>query len=221
MEPAGKSKLEDLPLGASRRLILNVPVGGVDTPGGTGAGWKMENVFALNAGQVKQVQALRDAYDAEKKVLEAEIAAQQKVLAEKAAQLRQKFEDRANEILEGADKSAKVKLDAIGREAQQKTAQLAADALKLFDPEDFMQGMALIRTLRDKSFDLARETEDKVLAAVPAESRLRIEEAIRSTAQARAQMGNMLQGRPRKGGEEPPGTQPPPPQPPPAGVEGF
>jgi hypothetical protein len=156
----------------------------------------MEEIFNLTAEQTQAVQALRDEYEAEKKKLELEIALQQKALAEKAAQLRLKFEQRANELLTGADKEAKVKLDAIGREANAKTVALVTEGLKIYDPEDLGQGLALIRMIRDKTHDIFTETEEKILALIPADTKAKIEEALRHYAAERNQMDRMIPNAP-------------------------
>ena len=218
---ANKITLDDLPLGANRRMVLNVPVGGIEVPGGSGAGWKMENVFTLSAGQQNKLQALREAYQADKKALEKDLAAQEQAFAEKAAKLRQKYENRANDLLADSDKALKQKLDAIGQEAQRKIAAAIADALKLFDPEDLTQGMALLRMLRDKSTDIAQESEDKILSVVPAESRERLAEAMRDAATARQALDNFLQARFKKLRKDEPAPAAPAPPAPPREVKGF
>src|ERR1051326_8422104 len=108
--PTAAGREDKLPLGGEKRLVLNVPVGGIDQIGvqpgmgnqSTGS-WKVEEIFKLTDEQTKAVEALRTEYAAEKKKLEEEILAQQQALADKAKKLRETYEQRANDVLTGAD----------------------------------------------------------------------------------------------------------------------
>ena len=96
---ASTAKVEALPLGAEKRMVVSVPVGGVDNFTGTGQGWKVETIFKMTDEQTKAVDALREEYKGEQKKLEAEIHEQQKAMAEKVKLLRAKYELRANDVL--------------------------------------------------------------------------------------------------------------------------
>ena len=180
--PSDLSKVNNLPLGPQRRFVLSVPVGGLDNLNSAGNGWKMEQIFTLTDEQQKSVVALRDEYQAEKAKLEADIAVQQKALAEKAKALRDTFEQRANDILTGADKDAKEKIDAMARDTQAKNAAAATDLATLAqDPnnKDPRQIMMMARTVRETTSRTAQEARKTLLAILPAESRARAEDLIK------------------------------------------
>jgi len=193
-DPKAGPKLEVLPLGVDKRLVLHVPVGGVDNPSGTGAGWKMESIFKLTEEQTKAVDTLREEYKAEQATLNKEIQEQQKALAEKVAQLRLKYEQRANDVLTGEDKAAKEKLDALARETQTKNAQIVAEALPLYDANDMAQGFAMIRTIREKSSANVKAAEEKLIELIPAHSRDRIKDVIKQQSEMRDQMSRWAAG---------------------------
>jgi hypothetical protein len=182
---AKEPKLETLPLGGYRRLVINVPVGGIENPAGTGTGWKVEAVLNLNAEQQAALQALRDGYDKDKKALQKELGDAQNQLAQKAIQLRQAYEDRANALLTGADKELKLKLDALTADAGAKSDALVKDALNLHDPEDNGQLLALANWLRDKMNTLVTQTEASLLQLIPDDRKPVIESVIRNNAQTR------------------------------------
>ena len=206
-------KLDALPLGVDKRFVLNIPVGGVDNPSGTGNGWKMEAIFKMTDEQTKSVDALRDEYKGEQKKLDVDILDQQKVLAAKVTDLRQKFEKRANDILTGADKEAKQKMDALMQDSSAKGAAVVADTLPLYDVNDMAQGFAMIRAIQEKKSKISQDTTTAFLDLVPAESKPKIAEALKEQNAARDQMGRM--GRRGNGGDQP--GKPPlaPPQAPP------
>jgi len=112
--PKAAGREDKLPLGGEKQFVLNVPVGGVEQIGVQNNGaWKVEELFKLTDEQTKAVDALRTEYAAEKKKLEEEILTQQLALADKAKQLRLTYEQRANDVLTGADKDAKQKIDTV------------------------------------------------------------------------------------------------------------
>jgi len=203
-------KLETLPLGSSRRLVINVPVGGVENPAGTGSGWKMEVFFNLGADQQAALQTLRDEYDKEKRKLQVEMREAQKQLAQKAVQLRLLYEGRANELLVGADKETKLKLDALTAEEGAKNDALVKDALKLHDPEDPGQMFALITWLREKMNAVVTQTENNLLQLAPEGRKQVVESVIRNNAEVRQRMMMPPPGGPGGGpGGGPPGGGPP------------
>ena len=195
-------KLETLPLGGSRRLVINVPVGGIENPAFTGSGWKVESVFSLSAEQQAALRALRDEYDKEKRKLQGELAEAQKQLAQKAIQLRLTYEERANGLLSEADKETKLKMDALTSEASAKSEALVKDALNFFDVEDGVQMFALVNYLRER-MNIVGQTENGLLQLWPADRKALIESVIRSNVAARQRM--MM---PPPGGG-PPGGGPP------------
>ncbi|MGD0088732.1 MAG: hypothetical protein ABSE73_02325 [Planctomycetota bacterium] len=207
-------KLETLPLGSSRRLVINVPVGGIENPAGTGAGWKMEAVLSLSADQQGALQMLRDEYDKQKHLLQQELGEAQKQLAQKAVQLRLQYEERANGLLAGADKETKLKLDALTAEAGAKSDLLVKDALNLHDPEDPGQMFALITYLREKMTTLITQTENNLLQLVPAGRKAVIEGVLQNNAAVRQRMvafGGGGPGGPGGGPQEEKPVKPPAP----------
>jgi hypothetical protein len=177
--PAELSKLSHLPLGPERHLILNVPVGGIDNFNNTVSGWKMEQLFTLTDEQQKAVTTLRDEYQKEQQKLEDELAAQQKALSERARQLREAYELRANDVLAGADKEAKQKIDTLAKETQAKNAAAAGDLnILLQDPnnKDPRTILTTARTVHDATAKTAQESRKSLLELLPTEVRARAEE---------------------------------------------
>jgi len=191
-DPKAGPKVDALPLGTEKRFVVNVPVGGVDNPGGQGNGWKMEAIFKMTDEQTKAVDTLRTEYADEQKKLEQEVQDQFKALAEKAKQLRQKYELRANDVLTGDDKTRKEKLDALARETNAKNAQLVKDLLPLYDINDMQQRMAMAGAIREKANKNAQEADSKLLDIVPPDSREKIEAVVKQQAQAREQIGRFM-----------------------------
>ncbi|MCY3021077.1 MAG: hypothetical protein NTW87_18845 [Planctomycetota bacterium] len=181
-------KVETLPLGARRRLVINVPVGGVENPAGTGTGWKVEALFTLAAEQQGALQTLRSDYEKERQKLQAELSEAQKQLAQKAIQLRLQYEERANGLLTGADKETKLKMDALTADAGTRSETLVKDGLALYDPEDPAQTSALLKYLREKLNALATQTENSLLQLAPADRKPIIADVIRNNAAVRQQM---------------------------------
>ncbi|MCY3021559.1 MAG: hypothetical protein NTW87_21300 [Planctomycetota bacterium] len=190
-DPKAGPKLDALPLGADKRFIFNVPVGGVDNPGGQASGWKMEAVFKMTDEQTAAVETLRAEYALEQKKLEQKIQAQYKVLADELKALRLKYEQRANDALTGDDKGRKEKMDALARDTNAKNADIVKDLLPLYDTNDFQQRMALSRAMREKANKNAEAAEGKLLELVPPDNREKMEAVIKQQAEARANVGRM------------------------------
>lgn len=186
-DPKAGPKLESLPLGAEKRMVMYVPVGGVDNFSGTGQGWKVESVFKMTEEQTKAVDTLREEYKTEQKKLEQEILEQQKAIADKVKQLRAKYEQRANDVLTGDDKAAKEKMDALAKETNTKNAAVVAEFLPMFDANDMMQGFAMLRSIREKTSLNIKGAEEKLVELTPADSRERIQEVIKTQAAVREQ----------------------------------
>jgi hypothetical protein len=209
-DPKAGPKVDSLPLGADKRFVVNVPVGGVDNPGSQSSGWKMEAIFKMTDEQTKAVDTLRTEYAGEQKKLEQEVQDQFRALAEKAKQLRQKYELRANDILTGEDKTRKEKLDALAHETNVKNADLVKELLPLYDINDMQQRFAMARALRDKANKNTQDAESKLLDLVPPETRDNIQAVIKQQAQAREQMGQIgrfIGG--RQGGQTDQAVRPP------------
>ena len=175
------TKIQSLPLGADRKHTLNVPVGGVANPG-TATGWKMEAIFKLTDEQTQSLDVLRKEYETECTKLENEIAEQRKVLATKAVDLRKKFEVRANDVLTGADKEAKAKIDALSAEADAKIAATIKDAVALYDQDNYINMSHFLRPYINK---IALETESKLVELLPADSKVKIKEVFQQQARYR------------------------------------
>jgi hypothetical protein len=188
-----EASVEELPLGAKKRMVTRIPVGGVDNFSPTGEGWKMEYVFKMTPEQTKAVDTLRDEYKAEEKKLQQELLEQQKAFAAKVTELRQKYEQKANAVLTGEDKDAKDKMDALAAETNQKNLTTVTDTVPLYDTKDMQQGMTLLRALREKTGAVIKDAEDKLVALVPADNRAKIQEAIKLQEEQRTQ-GNRLLG---------------------------
>jgi hypothetical protein len=198
-DPKAAPKLDVLPVGPDRRFVFNVPVGGVDTPSATGSGWKVESVFKATDEQKKSLDALRDEYAAEQKKLEKEVQDQYKAMAEKAKELRLRFEKRANDVLTGDDKTRKEQMDALAREINAKNAEVVQDTMQLFDPNDWQQGFAMVRTIRERLNKTAQQNETRFLELVPAENKEKIEEVLKQHAAGREQMGRWMNFGGRRG----------------------
>jgi len=203
-DPKAGPKLDALPLGADKRFIFNVPVGGVDNFSAQANGWKMEAVFKMTDEQTTAAEKLREEYTAEQKKLEQEIKDQYKAMAEKLKQLRAKYELRANDILTGDDKGRKEKMDVLARETNTKNSEILKDLMPLYDINDFGQRMALARAIRDKAGKNAQAAEAKLLELVPPENKEKMEGVIKQQAEARDAQGRMgnwnAGGRGRPGG---------------------
>ncbi len=220
---ANTGKVEALPLGAEKRMVVSVPVGGVDNFSGTGQGWKVETVFKMTEEQTKAVDALRDEYKGEQKKLEAEIHEQQKAMAEKVKLLRAKYEQRANDVLTGDDKTAKEKMDALAKETNTKNAQVVTDLLPMFDQNDMAQGFAMLRTINEKTSTNIKAAEEKLVELVPADNRARIQEVMKTQNDLRDRNNRFMQfggggggpgagGRARGGKDGEPQKPPAPPE---------
>ena len=216
-------KIESLPLGADKRMVVSVPVGGVDNFSGTGQGWKVETVFKMTDEQTKAVDSLREEYKVEQKKLEAEILEQQKALAEKVKLLRAKYEQRANDVLTGDDKAAKEKMDTLAKDTNTKNAQVVTDLLPMFDQNDMAQGFAMLRTINEKTSTNIKAAEEKLIELVPAENRARIQEVMKTQTDLRDRNNRFMQfgggggpggagGRARGGNNGDPQKPPAPPE---------
>jgi hypothetical protein len=193
-DPKAPVKLDDFPLGAERRTVLNVPVGGIDNPGGNGSGWKMESVYKLTDEQAGALETVRTEYETEQKKLDAEIKEQMKAIAEKVIELRKKYELRANDVLAGEDKASKEKIDTYATDLQTKNHEVTAEIQPLFDQNDMQQGFTMIRMMREKTSENLKEYETKLLETIPEASRERIGEVLRRQSDMRDQMGRWIGG---------------------------
>ncbi len=199
-DPKAAPKLDQLPLGPSKRLVLQIPVGGVDNFNPTGAGWKMETVFKMTPEQTKSADALRDEYTAEEKKLNQEILDAEKALAAKVVDLRTKYEKKANELLTGIDKETKEKMDALAADVYAKNAATVAETMPLYDTKDAQQAMTMIRALRDKTSVTTKDGEDKLISLIPEDVRPRFAETLKLQEQARAGRSRSVDPNTQNGG---------------------
>jgi hypothetical protein len=219
-DPKAPVKLDALPLGIDKRLVINVPVGGVDNPAANTNGWKMESIFKLTEEQQKAVDALREEYKAQQKKLDEEVLAAQKAVAEKVKDLRLKYEQRANDILTGNDKTTKEKLDALARETITKNMAVVTEMMPMFDGQDMGQGFAVVRAIREKISANAKTAEEKLLELAPADGKAKIQDILKQQQNDRDRMnrwgGGGGRGRGGPGGGGGPGGNTPvkPPTPP-------
>ena len=193
-DPKAPAKVEQLPLGANKRMVTEIPVGGVDNFNPTGAGWKVESVFKLTPEQTKATDALRGEYAAEEKKLNQEILDAQKALAAKVTDLRAKYEKKANEVLTGADKEAKEKMDALAADVYAKNAATVTETLPLYDTKDWQQGMTMVRALREKTGKTTQDAEATLLTLIPEDNRAKFTEIIKAQADQRNRLNQGMQG---------------------------
>jgi hypothetical protein len=145
------AKVEDLPLGEAKRLVHDVPVGGVDGLQDGHDGWKMEEIFTMTPEQVQALTTLREEYKGELAKLQTEYDDVQKALAEKVKKLRLLYETKANDILIDPSKAEKAKLDALASEfAVQNEEQVKERATQV----------AELRTNMEKTMEEARRNND-------------------------------------------------------------
>jgi hypothetical protein len=193
-------RVEQLPLGAARRNILQVPVGGVDNPGGSGQGWKMEAIFKLTEEQQKSLEGVRTEYEFEQKKLDAEIDTELKAIAEKVKLLRTKYEQRANDVLAGDDKANKEKMDALGTETATKNNSVVTETMPLFDQNDMGQRFAMLKMLNEKSGANIHDYETRLVELLPANSKERIVEVLDQQSKMREQRNRMVEMMTQGGG---------------------
>jgi hypothetical protein len=200
-DPKATVKVDSLPLGADKRLVLKVPVGGVDNPSGTGEGWKMENIFKMTEEQTKSVDVLREEYKVEQKKLDQEILDMQKAIAEKVKLLRSKYELRANDVLTGEDKASKEKMDALAKELNTKNTAIVTETMPLYDANDMTQSLAMIRAIREKTAANVKEAETKLVELIPAENRAKIQDVLKIQSEERERMTRWMTPRNREVGQ--------------------
>ena len=191
-------KLEQLTYAAEKRLVLKVPVGGIDHLDERKDGWRAEQIFVLTDEQLKSLTSLRDEYKDELKKLQQELEAANLAVALQVKELRQKYEQRANDVLTGEAKTEKVKLDALAKEfcaqlhakAQGKKPEVdaaIAEVLKQLSVaqetgnwqalgEATKKGYEVVRTMRDDPENLAKEFLEKMKAALTGEAKARLEQ---------------------------------------------
>jgi hypothetical protein len=215
--PKAAGREDKLPLGGDKHFVLNVPVGGIDQigvqgNGGQGGSWKMEELFKLTDEQTKAVEALRTEYAAERKKLEEEILAQQAALAEKAKKLRDTYEQRANDVLTGADKENKQKIDAVEKEAgKQIEAAVTEGTANLDNNNDPQQLFTAARTVREKVQPVIQDARKKMVDLIPTETRAKVQDVFTQDDTVQKQRQDFMQrmrGRGGPGGEK--DTQKPP-----------
>jgi len=200
-----EASLDTLPYGSLRRFVTQVPIGGVDNFSPTATAYKVEQMYKLTFEQSNSLQTIRDEYKTELKKLQDELTAQQKAAAEKVKELRTKYEQRANDVLTGADKENKQKVDTITGETHVQNAKLAGEIFG--DNKDMNKMFQLGRDLRDKSALTLEAAQRKIAELVSPEGKVLIEEAIKQQAEARERMKQWVDRAGNRGGNGAPGGQ--------------
>lgn len=194
------AKVEDLPLGEARRLVRDVPVGGVDGLQDGRDGWKVEDVFTVTPEQGQALTTLREEYKNELAKLQTEYDEAQKALAEKVKNLRMLYETKANDVLTDPAKGEKAKLDALaveyGTQHEAATKERAAQVTELrTNMEKVMEEArknndwekmheagrkfgALFETAREQRTNLVKSINEKMQEAVTGEAKTKLTELI-------------------------------------------
>jgi hypothetical protein len=214
--PKYAPKINALPFGAARNLIVSVPVGAIDSFGSGAPPIKIEDLFKLTPEQTESIGAIRQEYQKEQEVLEKELAEQQKLIAEKARQLRLKYELRANDVLAGEQKTQKETIDAAASEMYGKTTAAIDEALAALKDAEGPAVLESAKAVQEKAAAIVEEAQKKALAAMPAEARALFENALKQRAERMARWRQGGPGGPGEGGRgrRPDGEVPQPPRPP-------
>lgn len=200
------AKVDDLPLGQAKRLVRDVPVGGVDGLQDGRDGWKVEEIFSLTPEQVQALTLLREAYKTELGKLQAEYDEAQKALAEKVKTLRQLHETKANDVLIDPAKAEKAKLDALAVEyaaqnenqVKERTVQVAEmrtnmektveEARKNNNWDQMREVGGRIHTLAQEAMEqrntLVKNTHEKMKETVTGDARAKLEELLKKNTNA-------------------------------------
>ncbi|HYF52310.1 MAG TPA: hypothetical protein VEJ63_23080 [Planctomycetota bacterium] len=195
-----EAKIDTLPFGSQRRFVTLVPVGGIDSFSSLSEPWKLEQMYKLTFEQSNSLQTIRDEYKAELKKLQDEMTAQQKAMAEKVKELRAKYELRANDVLTGADKENKQKIDTITSETHTNNAKVAGELLHANkDNKDMNRMWQIGRELREKVSPSIDEAQKKIAELVSPEGKALIEESMKKQADAREQVQRWMDR--NRGGE--------------------
>jgi len=192
------AKVDDLPFGEVKRLVKNVPVGGVDSLREGRDGWKVEDIFTLTPEQGEAVKTLREEYKNELAKLQTEYDEAQKKMAEKVKALRLAYETKANDVMTDPAKAEKLKLDILAKEyavvnqeqAKGRTAQMTelragmektmAEAREKNDwqgvREAFGKVHGVMREAYEQRSTLAKDYTAKMKEAVTGDALAKLEE---------------------------------------------
>jgi hypothetical protein len=181
-------RVDSLPLEPQRRFVTTIPVGGVDNLQAFGETWGIEDLYRLTEEQNKALNALREEYKAEQRALENEMTQLQKAMAEKLKEIRGKYELRANDVLTGADKESKEKLDALVKETHEKNLKAANDILAKNKDADTEKLWGLSREVREAAGKIVEEAQKKMLELVPGQGKAVMEDTFKQQAARREQM---------------------------------
>jgi len=234
---APTAKVNDLPFGEARRLVRNVPVGGIDNLREGRDGWKVEDVFTLKAEQGEALNTLREEYKGELAKLQAEYDETQKALAEKVKALRLAYETKATDVLVDPAKAEKLKLDALAKEyaaqnqtqMKERTAQFAelragfektmAEAREKNEWQGVREAFGKIHDVthevRDQRTELGKSFNEKMKEAVTGAAKEKLDELLKQqNADRRGGRGGQQRGGQQRGGQQGAGETQKPPAPP-------
>jgi len=156
------AKVEDLPFGEAKRLVQNVPVGGVDNLREGRDGWKVEDIFTLTPEQGEALNALREEYKNELAKLQTEYDEAQKAMAEKVKTLRLAYEVKANDVLTDPAKAEKAKLDALAKEYASKNQEQMKERTAQVTEARINLEKSLVEARQANNWDKMREAFGKV-----------------------------------------------------------
>ena len=150
---------------------------------------RVEDVFRLTEEQKKAVMELRTEYE--------------KAREEALKNLREKYETRLNDVLTAEQRKDKEALDRIGREYREKAAEKAAEraAKQREFLENARQGVPvnwaqLSREVAEEERTLRKEYQNRIVAAVSADTRARLEALMKEdAAYSKEDAGVPVQGR--------------------------
>ena len=111
--------------------------------------------------------------------------ASQRAAAERVRTLRYSYEQRATELLKGADKEAKQKLDDLTRDLGAQKIAIVEQTLPQYDLDDPQQGLALVRAIRDRVNAAVEDAEEAMILAMPETLRDKFAEVVRNNRDAR------------------------------------
>jgi hypothetical protein len=195
------AEVDDLPFGESRRLVRDVPVGGVDSFRDGRDGWEVEDIFALTPEQEEAVKTLREEYKTELAKLQAEYDEAQKKMAEKVKALRLAYETKANDVMTDPAKAEKLKLDALAKEfavvnqeqAKGRTDQMTelraglektmAEAREKNDWQGVREAFGKVHGVMRESYEqrsnLSKEYRAKMTESVTGDAKTKLEELLK------------------------------------------
>ncbi|MCZ7645214.1 MAG: hypothetical protein M5U26_08010 [Planctomycetota bacterium] len=230
-------KIDQLGFGAEKRMVLNLPVGGVDNFETMRDGWGVEEIFTLTDEQSKALGTLREEYAKDLEKLQQQLDEANKAVALQVVELRKQYEAKANGLLPAEAKAEKEKLDALAREfyderlkvgdnykpdlqkLQEETTKKLAEARENQDwramGDVYRQGQEVLGKVRDVVTEMTNVTYGKMVEALSGDAQAKVKAEIEKLQARQKQEQDMRarwqQGRP--GGERPQGEAEKPPAP--------